>query len=459
MAKNKFKKGFLWGVASASYQIEGAWCEDGKEPSIWDDFSHEGKIKDGQAGDVACDSYHRYEEDIKLIKGLSVDVYRISVSMPRIIKSDGSVNEAGLDYYNRVIDCCIKNGITPYLTLYHWDLPSYLQQKGGFLNREVITEAFKQYATVVGARFGDRVKNFITLNEPFSFISNGYAKSRHAPGLSLAKKDILTVMHNALLCHGVMVRALRDTVKDCRVGITTSSWVACPLDENDQEDIECARRSYVDINEENPSETVVSYCDPIYLGDYPKEYYEAFADILPEIREGDMSIISQKTDFIGHNIYTGYKIGKDGRVQNFPNVQGACVSSNNWEFMPESIYWGIKFLYERYNLPIIITENGVAVCDLLNERREVRDEGRIDFVSAYLRAVKKASDEGARVDGYFYWSYSDNLEWAAGYRYRFGLVYIDYKTLKRIPKHSYYWYRRVVKSNGKALYSKRFSLR
>ncbi len=446
-----FKKDFVWGTATASYQIEGAWKEGGKLLSVWDEFSHNsGKIIDGQTGDIACDFYHRYEEDLLLMKKLGVNAYRFSISMPRIMREDGSVNENGVDFYNKVINLCLSYKIQPYVTLYHWDLPSFIQNKGGFLDRELITTWFLKFSTVVCERFGDRVKNFITFNEPFSFISNGHVYGRHAPGLTLDRKDTLQVIHNMLLSHGVMVKTIREKVKGVKIGISTSSWVACPKT-NSKIDEQIAKNEYFKIDEESPSESVSIYCDPIYLGDYPKEYYEKFKDILPEIKDGDLALISQKTDFLGHNIYTGYKIGESGKEEKLPNKIGNAVTDIGWEFMPESLYYGAKFLYERYKLPIFITENGVSMTDVVNFNGKVRDTARIDYVQAYLKALEKASDDGVDVGGYFYWSFCDNFEWACGYRVRFGLIYIDYETQKRIPKDSYYWYKKVVKSNGKCL--------
>ena len=446
-----FKKNFVWGTATASYQIEGAWNEDGKTPSVWDRFSHtDGKIMDGQTGDVACDHYHRYQEDLLLMKKLGVNAYRFSLSMTRILNEDGAINEKGIEFYNNVINLCLSYKITPYVTLYHWDLPVYIQEKGGFLNRDLITTFFENYARVVASQFGDRVKHFITFNEPFSFISNGHVYGRHAPGLTLDKKDTLSVIHNMLVCHGVIVKTLREKVENAKIGISTSSWVACPIT-NSKEDYECAKTEYFAIDESSPSENVSIYCDPIYLGDYPKEYYEKFKDILPEIKDGDLKLISTPTDFIGHNIYTGYKIGVHGKVKNFPNKIGNAVTDIGWEFMPESVYYGVKFLYERYNLPVFITENGTSMTDVVNNCGKVRDTARIDYVSAYLSALKKATEDGVDLRGYFYWSFCDNFEWACGYRARFGLIYVDYETQKRIPKDSYYWYKKVVKSNGKKL--------
>jgi beta-glucosidase len=446
-----FIKDFTWGVATASYQIEGAWNVDGKEPSVWDEFAHtKGVIEDGQTGDVACDFYNRYEEDLLLMKKLSVNAYRFSVSPTRILKADGSVNEKGIEFYNKVINLCLKYKIEPYVTLYHWDLPVSIQKEGGFLNRELIVGFFENYASVVAKYFGDRVKNFITFNEPFSFISNGHVYGRHAPGLKLDKKDTLNVIHNFLLSHGTIVKVLRERVRNAKIGISTSSWVACPVTE-DLLDVEVARKDYFSLNVESPSECVSIYCDPIYLGDYPKEYYQEFKDILPEIKRGDLELISQKTDFLGHNIYTGYKIGVNGKVDKFPNSLGNAVSDIGWEFMPESLYWGVKFLFERYNLPVFITENGVSMASVISKNGKVRDDARIDYMTPYLKELMRASDNGVDVRGYFYWSFCDNFEWACGYRARFGLVYIDYKTQQRIPKTSYNWYKKVIKTNGKSL--------
>ncbi|MBO7214714.1 MAG: beta-glucosidase, partial [Clostridia bacterium] len=433
-----FKKDFVWGTATASYQIEGGYNEDGKTLSVWDRFSHvPNAIIDGQNGDVACDFYHRYEQDLLLMKKLKVTAYRFSLSMTRIINENGTVNEKGVEFYNKVINLCLSYNITPYVTLYHWDLPIHIQDKGGFLNRELIVSFFENYAKIVATSFGDRVKRFITFNEPFSFISNGHVYGRHAPGLKLDKKDTLTVIHNMLVSHGVIVKVLRENVKGAIIGISTSSWVACPTTDCD-EDIALAKDCFFALDDNSPSENVSIYCDPIYLGDYPKEYYEKFKDILPEIKDGDLALISQPTDFIGHNIYTGYHVGKSGKNQLLPNKIGNAVTDIGWEFMPESLYYGAKFLYERYKLPIFITENGCSMTEVVNKKGKVRDTARIDYMQAYLGALKKACEDGVDVGGYFYWSFCDNFEWACGYRARFGLIYIDYETQKRTPKSSYY---------------------
>ncbi len=444
-----FKRDFIWGVATASYQIEGAFNKDGKGLNIWDDFTHtEGKISDGSNGDVACDFYDKYEKDIELMAELGVNAFRFSISWSRIMPSGrGKVNRKGIDFYNKVIDLLLKKNIVPFITLYHWDMPSEIYKNGGFKSDEIV-DCFCEYTKLVCDCFGDRVKNFITFNEPFSFISNGYVKGIHAPGEKVDVKTTLQIIHRMLLCHGNAVKIIRENVEGAKVSIATSSWAACPISE-DAYDL--AKKDYFSINRESPSECVSIYLDPIIFGDYPKEYYDYFGDILPFKDKNDLKIISQPIDSCCHNIYTGYKMDGNGIKTNAPTYYGAPLTSVGWEFMPESIYYGSKMLYERYGLPIVITENGMSMIDLVNKNGQVRDFPRIDYISEYLKELRRASEEGIEVDGYFMWSYCDNFEWAEGYNPRFGLVYIDYATQKRTPKESFYWYKGVIKDNGENL--------
>lgn len=439
------KKDFIYGVAMASYQIEGGYNEDGKGESIWDVFTHQkGNIRHNDTGDVACDHYHRYKEDVALMAELGVDAYRFSLSWTRIIPDGtGEVNQKGIDFYNGLIDELLAKGIEPYITLYHWDLPQKLYEKGGFLSPEM-PRWFYEYASVVGKAFGSRVKNFITINEPQCVLAcfNG---SGQAPNLHYSVKDRLTATHNLLKAHGMAVKALRQTVPDARIGYAPCGFVHCPKDNSEQE-IEFARKAYFSIPEDDPTECVSIFSDPVFFGNYPDEYYELFKDVLPDIKQGDFELISQPIDFYCQNIYFG-STGKNvnGKFVKDDYAGGSPRNTLGWNIYPEAMYWGLRFLYERYKMPIYITENGFANIDIVSLDGKVHDPQRIDFIERYLRELERAKNEGVDVRGYFHWSLLDNFEWGNGYDPRFGLVYVDYNTQKRIPKDSFYYYKNRIK--------------
>nr|UQW60627.1 beta-glucosidase [uncultured bacterium] len=438
-------KDFIYGAATAAYQIEGAYREDGKGESIWDVFTHQkGNIKHGDTGDAACDHYHRYREDVALLAELGVDAYRFSLAWTRIIPDGtGEINPKGIDFYNRLIDELLAHGIEPYITLYHWDLPQRLYERGGFLNPDM-PQWFYEYAKVVGRAFGDRVKHFITINEPQCILAclNG---SGQAPNLRCTVKDRLTATHTLLKAHGMAVKALRETVRDVKIGYAPCGFVHCPKDDSEEE-IEFARKAYFEIPENDPTECVSIFSDFVFFGDYPKEYYEKFHDVLPNIQPSDFALISQPIDFYCQNIYFG-ATGKnvDGRFVQDEYRGGFPRNTIGWNIYPDAMYWGARFLYERYKTPLYITENGMPNIDFVSLDGKVHDPQRIDFIERYLQALERAKADGADVRGYFYWSLLDNFEWAHGYDQRFGLVYVDYPTQKRIPKDSFYYYRQRIK--------------
>ena len=442
-------KDFIWGAASASYQIEGAWNEDGKSPSIWDDFAHDKRCYREQTGDVACDHYHRYKEDVALMKELGLQSYRFSVSWSRICPSFGEVNEKGIAFYNRLIDELVANGIKPMMTLYHWDMPVWVYERGGFLNRE-ITEYFADYVSVVAERFGDRVKTFVTINEPQCVLDGGLTSGAHAPGVKVTLKELLAAAHNLLLCHGKAVRVLREKVADAEIGYSTCGWVTCPAD-GTKESEKKAYENFFAVWKEQPMNCMSPLADPVYLGDYPKEYYEYFKDDLPEITAEDLALISTPIDFIGQNIYSGFYMDGNGNVTPFKD--GSPQSDMGWDDIPETVYYGLKFLYERYKKPIMITESGTAQNDRICLDGKVHDAYRIDHTARYLLQMKKAVDEGIPVNGYYHWAFTDNFEWNRGFAKRFGLVFIDYETQKRIKKDSFYFYKKVIETNGEILES------
>lgn len=443
-------KDFLWGVATAAYQIEGGYNEDGKGESIWDVFSHtDGKIAHGETGDIACDHYHRYKDDIKLMAELGVKSYRFSLAWTRILPDGiGEVNERGMAFYEKLIDEMLFYGIEPCVTLFHWDFPQKLYEKGYWLNDES-PDWFAAYAKIVGERLGKKVKYFITINEPQCIIG-GLNGSGHAPSLKLSLRDRLRAAHNMLKAHGAAVRALRKTVPNAKIGYAPCAWVIVPKDKSKAE-IETARAGYFNTWEQDPFAGPAFFCDPVFFGDYPKAIYERYGEILPEIKKEDLALISEPLDFLGQNIYAGAHVKKDknGRLVWVNEIgQGAPKNSLGWNIVPESLYWGTKFLYERYKKPIMITENGCPNADVVCLDGKIHDAERIDYIERHLLSLKRAIKEAIPVLGYYYWSFMDNMEWNGGYDPRFGLVFVDYNTMKRIPKDSFYRYRDWIRKGG-----------
>lgn len=452
-----FPKDFAWGVATSAYQIEGAAYEDGKGLSIWDVYcTQPGRVYEGHTGEVACDHYHRYLEDVKLMKEMGIKAYRFSISWPRVLpKGIGEVNEKGLAFYDKLVEALVEAGITPYVTLFHWDLPYELHKRGGWMNPDS-PKWFAEYTKVVVERLSDRVKHFMTFNEPQCFIGLGYSQGLHAPGLKQSIQDTLTMAHHVLLAHGHSVKTIREYGKgDIKVGIAPTVSMNYPCSDR-QEDIEAARRSVMEMPKtihEGWAWNVTWWNDPICFGHYPEDGVALFKDYMPEIQPGDMEIISQPIDFLGQNIYNGRAIGagEKGEIIYLQREAGSPKTALNWPITPESLYWGPKFLYERYKKPIYITENGLACHDTLSLDGKVHDPNRIDFLQRYLRAFRRAGEEGVEIAGYFQWSFMDNFEWHSGYAERFGIVYVDYTTGERIVKDSGYWYKEVIETNGEYL--------
>lgn len=448
-----FSKEFIWGVATSSYQIEGGSYEDGKGLNIWDAFCREeGKIFDDHTGDIACDHYHRYKEDIKAMKEMGVKGYRFSLNWARILPNGtGYKNQKGIDFYNNIINELIKNDIIPYITLYHWELPYELHKKGGWLNEEII-DWFAEYAAVVAEEFSDRVKYFITLNEPQCFVGLGYLQGNHAPGLKIQIKDTFQIIHNALRAHGRAVIALREHAKkDIEIGYAPTGPMFYPATDR-EEDINAAREQLFSLPDDMSNWTwnVSWFSDPVFLGNYPEEGLKKYKKYLPDITKEDMKLISQPLDFMGENIYNGAMVysGLNKEIKFVNRYIGFPKTSTGWPVTPECIYWGAKFLVERYKLPLYITENGMACHDVKSVDGRVHDPNRIDFLHRYLYGVKKAIEDGINIAGYFEWSFMDNFEWNEGYDKRFGLIYVDYTTLERTWKDSAYWYQKVIKENG-----------
>lgn len=443
----QFPKNFVWGAATAAFQIEGAYNEDGKCESIWDRFCKTpGKVEAYANGEVACDHYHRLEEDVQMMKDLGLRSYRFSISWCRIIPTGvGAVNEAGLAFYERLVDLLIEAGIEPCITLYHWDLPQVLQDKGGFANREFV-DAFKQYAEVIFKRFGNKVKTFITFNEPWVITMLGYGEGVHAPGI----RDFSTALlanHHLYLAHGEAVNLYREMGLDGKIGITLNMTYAYPADPNCEADVLAAIRQDGYNNR--------WFAEPIFKGTYPEDMIEVFKQsniVIPTFTEEEMAIISTPIDFLGINYYSGayskhnpnqYPIQVDGVDKGFDKTQ------MEWQITPHALKDLLVYLQENYQpKSIVITENGAAFNDMVDLNDTVNDPRRIDYLKRHFVAMHEAIEQGVKLDGYFVWSLMDNFEWAFGYRPRFGIVHVDYNTLKRTPKQSAYWYKEVIEHNG-----------
>lgn len=441
-----FPKNFNWGVATASFQIEGGYEHRGE--NIWDMFCRrDGAVAFGHDGKVACDHYNRYKEDVAIMKELGVKTYRFSLSWSRIFPEGlGKINQDGVNFYNSLIDELLKNGIEPYITLFHWDYPLALYRRGGWLNPDS-PKWFEEYAKTVAELFSDRVSHWFTLNETLCFISVGHANGEHAPGLKLSEEEVLLAGHHALLAHGLAVRALRKYAKKTPIiGYAPVGEVKVPHTESEA-DIKAAYEQMFGVISPHYWGNAM-WTDPIFTGKYADETLDVFRKCNIEITDEDMKIISEPIDFLGVNIYVGARVSADGYA---PSRIGFDQTAINWEMTPESLYWGPKFYYERYKKPIYITENGMANVDLISEDGKVHDPQRIEFLRRYLKQLKRASEEGVEILGYFQWSLMDNFEWAEGYQKRFGLVYVDYPTQKRIIKDSGYWYKNLIETNGDSL--------
>jgi len=434
---------FIWGVATSSYQIEGAANEGGRGQSIWDTFCKvPGKVANFDNGDMACDHYHRYKEDLDLMKWMGVKAYRFSVAWPRVIPDGvGRVNEMGLDFYDRLIDSLLEREIAPWLTMYHWDLPEALQLRGGWNNREVV-EWFGEYAEVLTSRFGDRVKNWMTLNEPLCSAWLGHLYGDMAPGI----KDLqtaLNVSHHLLMSHGLACQVIRSNVSEANVGIVINVTPAVPATDS-QEDSNAAQLADGFDNR--------WFLDPVFGRTYPADVIDTLG-ASPEIHSGDMKLIAQDLDFLGVNFYFRQTVAADQNSKPLPirsvNRENVKRTAMNWEVHPQAFEEILLRISKEYSpKAIYITENGSAWNDeVING--EIIDDERIDYLARHLDAMRSAREQGAPILGYFAWSFLDNFEWAYGYEKRFGLIYVDYKTQKRTPKKSAFFYRQLL-LNGTA---------
>lgn len=450
----KFRSDFIWGAATSSYQIEGGAYEDGKGLNIFDTFcSIPGRILNNDHGNTACDHYHRWKDDIAIMKEIGLKAYRFSLSWARILpEGTGRINPEGIKFYSDIIDELLKNGIEPYITLYHWDLPLALDKLGGWRNPEMV-KWFAEYARVVAENFSDRIKNFITINEPQVIIGLGYQQGTIAPGLQITTPDALEASHILLKSHGAAVAALRTFSKQpVNIGYAPCGNMNIPASSS-PEDIEAARRSMFEIPSAAAAPgSTVWFNDPILLGKYPEQGMKLCEEHMPKVTDTDMKLISQPIDFLGHNIYWGHTVAAEGGSPKIISDPGGFSRPPyKWPVTPDCIYWGTKFLYDRYKTPIYITENGKSCQDTVSADGRVHDPERIDYLNGYLAGLKKAYLEGIDIRGYFQWSLMDNFEWAYGYSERFGIVYVDYQTQQRILKDSAYRYSEIIRTDGEDL--------
>lgn len=441
-----FPDGFVWGVATSAAQIEGAARVEGKGESVWDRFAAApGNVQDGHTPETACDHYHNYLLDAALMRSLDARHYRLSIAWPRVVPDgDGPLNARGLDFYDRLIDALHACDVTPWVTLFHWDLPQALEDRGGWLNRATV-DAFRRYAEAVVHRLGDRVANWFTVNEIPCFIGNGYGNGYFAPGRRVSARELNQGYHHALLAHGHAVEAVRAWGgPGARVGLAHNHLPPppIPLCETDA-DINAARQVYEFTNE--------SLMAPLFRGGYSDRFLAFSGNDAPRVEPGDLELIATPTDYLGLNVYTGMYVraGNDGSPEILPFPTGYPRGALWWlRSTPEVIYWSIRLAREVYGTPtLFITENGTACDDAVNADGQIHDLDRRAYLRSHLVSLHRALAEGFDVGGYFLWSLLDNFEWCEGYHKRFGIVHVDYATQKRLPKLSARWYSQVMRTN------------
>lgn len=450
----QFPDGFIWGTATASYQIEGAIAEDGRKPSVWDTFSAmPDRVKTGDTGAIACDHYHRYREDIALMAQLGLKHYRFSIAWPRIFpEGRGAVNEAGIDFYSRLVDCLLDHGITPYATLFHWDSPQVLEDEYGSWRSRDMAKDYADYVTAVVSRLGDRITHWMTFNEIYCFTHLGYGVQSvpmHAPGTVVEQlKEVWQTSHHALLAHGLGCQAIRAASPvPCSVALVDNVFATVPI-------IETAEHIQAAIAAFPMAGTNGGIIVPALTGAYSPDLLEQLGDNAPSMQEGDMAIIHQPLDALGLNLYSGFyvrAIDRDPGYEILGYPQGYPKMDMPWlNIVPDCIYWAVRHVAEtlqRPDLPLWITENGCAAQDNVTDQGEVLDSDRIFFLREYLRSAHRAISEGYPLQGYFLWSWMDNFEWSWGYSRRFGLTYVDYSTQNRLPKASARWYAECIQQN------------
>jgi beta-glucosidase len=439
---SSFPHDFVWGAATASFQIEGATREAGRGESVWDRFcATPGKVRNGDSGEIACDFYHRYRDDIALMRDLGIDAFRFSIAWPRVLPTGrGPVNEAGLDFYDRLVDELLANEIEPFATLFHWDTPQALEDAGGWPERAT-AEAFVEYAEAVSSRLGDRVHHWITHNEPWVHAWIGHSWGKHAPGRT-SETDAVAAAHHLLLSHGWATEAIRRNAPDSQVGITLNLAHAYPASDTPEDE---AAAWQVD------GEGNRWFLDPIFRGAYPADLLERNRIVEPFVQAGDLEAISAPLDFLGVNNYFRFVVSAGAEGPRMERDSEALHTDMGWEVYPDGLNRLLVRVARDYAPPAIyVTENGAAFGDVRVHDGGVHDPERTEYLESYIGAVADAIAAGAPVKGYFVWSFLDNFEWAFGYSKRFGIVYVDYPTLERVPKDSFYWYRDFIKSRPRA---------
>ncbi len=431
-----FPPGFIWGSATSSYQIEGAPTADGKSPSIWDIFCREeGRIADRSTGDRACEHYERYADDVQLMKELGFSAYRFSMAWTRVLpQGSGAVNEAGLDFYDRLVDELLAAGITPFPTLYHWDLPQALEETGGWVNRDT-AYAFADYAAAAVARLGDRIGTWTTLNEPFVSANHGYVTGEHAPGRT-SMAEGMAASHHLMLAHGLAGQHIRAEAPDARLAIVLNFTPAEPATNSEADRLATHHQN----NLENRW-----YSDPLAGFGYPQDSAEHFGWDQSEVLDGDLDIISQPIDLLGVNYYTRSIVSAD---DSYEAPADTPRNTMGWEIHPPSLGALLRDLNDRYDFPsYLITENGAPMPDQIREDGRIRDDDRLNFVRDHVAEVHGAIADGCPIEGYLVWSLFDNFEWAWGYGPRFGIVEVNFETQERIPKKSAEWFSTVATTN------------
>jgi len=451
MHQNTYPQSFAWGAATSAYQIEGAWAADGKGESIWDAFCRRESVTfAGHDGRIACDHYRRSEEDVGLMREIGLNAYRFSIAWPRILPDGtGAINSRGLDFYDRLVDALLAAGIQPWATLYHWDLPLTLCHRGGWLNAES-PQWFADYTQAVVTRLGDRVRHWITLNEPQCFIGLGLLNGLHAPGLKLDWPDVLRAGHHALLAHGRAVQVLRGGGGDrFKIGWAPVGGARVPAT-NSPADIAAARQAMFAITERSIWATTW-WADPVMLGRYPEDGLRIFGAAASAHSEEEMRIISTPVDFYGTNVYSAQIVaaGPDGCPRQIPPPPGVPMNMYYWPVLFDALHWCVRFLHERYGKPVVVTENGTSSMDWVNADGRVQDPQRIDYLRRQLQGLASAMQAGVPVEGFFVWSLLDNFEWHEGYRQRFGLIHVDFETGRRTLKDSALWYRDFISGKSR----------
>jgi beta-glucosidase len=441
----RFPDDFVWGAATASYQIEGAIAEDGRAPSVWDAFSlTPGRVENGDTGDIACDFYHRYPEDVQLMKRLGLDAFRFSIAWPRVIpQGRGAVNEQGLDFYDRLVDELLANDITPFPTLFHWDLPQALEEEGGWTVRPTI-DAFCEYVEAVVGRLGDRVENWATHNEPWVHAWLGYGSGTwgpemHAPGRT-SRREGAAAAHHLMVAHGRAIEIMRREMPDAKLGVVLNMTPAVPATDSE------ADRRAAQLSDGQANRW---FLDAVFKGSYPQDVVDEIGADMPEIHEGDMELISAPLDWLGVNHYFQVvcRRSENGEGDDIVMDQDKQYTAMGfpWEVNADAFYDLLTRIQREYDPPcMFITENGAAFYDYQQHDGSVKDPERVAFLEGYIDAVGRAIEDGAQIKGYFVWSLLDNFEWARGYSRRFGIVYVDYRTLERTPKSSALWYSELI---------------